>query len=206
MPAARVRTRAPAKAVVMNQGLMIARSMCWKAATKVRSSVWRKPGMIVCAKTAKTPAMRPIVIVAPISVAVRSRGLVTGAPDAGLRGFASVVGKVAGRAAERSFDPVAERRVAAIQDGGKQVGDQRHLVPAQPGRGEPGGELLRRDRGEPDRPRRRAGNLLDRIVERQQPRPGELVELAGVAIVDQRFGGDLGDVVAVDEWLGHGID
>src|SRR5215469_3705453 len=180
MPAARVRTRAPAKAVVMNQGLMIARSMCWKAATKVRSSVWRKPGMIVCAKTAKTPAMRPIVIVAPISVAVRSRALVTGAPDAGLRGFASVVGEVAGWAAERPFHPVAERRVAAIQDGGKQVGDERHLVLVEACSGKPGGELLRRDRCEPDRPPGRAGNLLKRIVERQQPRPGELIELTGV--------------------------
>jgi hypothetical protein len=32
----------------------------------------------------------------------------------------------------------------------------------------------------------------DRIVERQQPRPGELVELTGVAVVEERCGGDLG--------------
>lgn len=33
----------------MNQGLMIARSIAWKAPTKVRSSVFASPGMIVCA-------------------------------------------------------------------------------------------------------------------------------------------------------------
>ena len=33
-------------AVSMNQGLMIARSSCWKAVTNVRSSVLRRPGMI----------------------------------------------------------------------------------------------------------------------------------------------------------------
>jgi hypothetical protein len=43
--ASAVKTSAPTN-VTMNAGLMIARSIDWKAATKVRSSVRRSPGMI----------------------------------------------------------------------------------------------------------------------------------------------------------------
>src|SRR5690348_3038979 len=130
----------------------------------------------------------------------------SGAPDAGLRGFAGVVGEVAWRAAERLFHAVGEGGVAAVQDGGEQVRDERHLVPGESGRGKPGGELLERDGGEPDRPFRGARDLADRIAECQQPRPGELVELTGVPVIEERFRGDLGDIVAVDEWLGDAID
>src|SRR5689334_13055784 len=129
-----------------------------------------------------------------------------GAPDAGLRGFAGVVGEFAWRAAERLFHAVGEGGVAAVQDGGEQVRDERHLVPGESGCGEPGGELLERDGGESDRPFRGARDLADRIAECQQPRPGELVELAGVPVIEERFRGDLGDIIAVDERLGDAID
>jgi hypothetical protein len=56
----------------MNHGLMIARSMDWKAMTKVRSSVFFRPGMIVCPYRPNTPATSPIEIVAAINVSARS--------------------------------------------------------------------------------------------------------------------------------------
>jgi hypothetical protein len=44
-----VNIRAPTKPPARNQGLMMARSMAWKAPTKVRSSVLARPGMMVWA-------------------------------------------------------------------------------------------------------------------------------------------------------------
>src|SRR5215470_13058093 len=68
----------------------------------------------------------------------------SGAPDTGLRGFAGVVGEVAWRAAQRSFHAVGKGGVAAVQDGGEQVRDERDLVPGESGRGKAGGELPER--------------------------------------------------------------
>src|SRR5215471_4013157 len=55
-----VSTRAPRKAA-MNHRFMMALSIDWNAPTKVRSSVCRSPGMIVCVYRPNTPAIRPVV-------------------------------------------------------------------------------------------------------------------------------------------------
>ena len=55
----------------MNHGLMMARSIAWNAPTKVRSSVFRSPGMIVCEYRPKTPAISPMVRVAARRAAPR---------------------------------------------------------------------------------------------------------------------------------------
>jgi hypothetical protein len=47
-----VNTKAPKKPPPMNHGLMIARSMDWNAPTKVRSSVFARPGRVVLPKPA----------------------------------------------------------------------------------------------------------------------------------------------------------
>jgi hypothetical protein len=56
----------------MKIGLMIARSRAWNAPTNVRSSVFRRPGMIEFAYAKNTPATSPMVIVAAISTASRN--------------------------------------------------------------------------------------------------------------------------------------
>ena len=48
----------------------------------------------------------------------------------------------------------------------------------------------------------RGRDLRDRLLEAQRPRPGELVDLAVVAVLGQRGGRDVGDVLDVDERLG----
>ena len=64
-------------------------------------------------------------------------------------------------------------------------------------------ELLGGDRHVADVPSRRRADLGRGIREGEQPRPGHLVPLPDVAIVGQRGDGDVGDVVGVDERLGH---
>src|SRR5207248_8436713 len=58
----------------MNHGLMIARSIAWKAPTNVRSSVFLRPGMMVWEERAMTPAARPVRTVAAVSMAWVSAG------------------------------------------------------------------------------------------------------------------------------------
>ena len=53
-----------------------------------------------------------------------------------------------------------------------------------------------------DGPADRPADDGERLGERQQAGTGDLVELAGVAVVGQRRGRDVGDVVDVDERLG----
>ena len=53
---------------------------------------------------------------------------------------------------------------------------------------------------------RGAGDLADRLGERQQARAGQLVDLAGVPVLGQRRDRDVGDVLDVDERLAHAVD
>src|SRR4051794_20598071 len=78
--AASVSTSAPANPNTMNHGLMIARSIAPNAATNVRSSVLFSPGITVCAYSANAPVIRPMVSVAPSSVAVRMRFMPSSQP------------------------------------------------------------------------------------------------------------------------------
>ena len=73
----------------------------------------------------------------------------------------------------------------------------------RPSRSERGRELFGRDRDVAEVPSRRLADLGRGVREGEEPRPGHLVPLPDVAIVGQRGDGDVGDVVDVDERLGH---
>ena len=68
---------------------------------------------------------------------------------------------------------------------------------------ERGRERFGGDRHVADVASRRLADLGRGVREGEQPRPGHLVPLPDVAIVGQRRHGDVGDVVGVDERLGH---
>ena len=128
------------------------------------------------------------------------------APGALRGGAPGEVPEVARGAAERALDAVGESRVAAVEDLGEQVAQQRDDVGGDAMAGELLGEVRVGDRREADVPAGGVGDLADRVGEREQPRPGQLVELPGVAVLRERGDGDVGDVVGVDERLGHVAD
>ena len=66
-----------------------------------------------------------------------------------------------------------------------------------------GGVLLTGDLQVTDLAAGRLGDLPDSVGESQQPGPGQLVGLAGVPIFGKRGDRDIGDVLDVDERLGH---
>jgi hypothetical protein len=67
--------------------------------------------------------------------------------------------------------------------------------------GEQGGASLSRGAHVANPPPCRLGELLDRLVERRDPRPGRLVGAARVAVVGQHRADDVRDVVGIDERL-----
>jgi hypothetical protein len=110
--------------------------------------------------------------------------------------------EVARLAAERALHAVGEVGVAPVQDLAEEVREQLDELAGQVLiRGSR--EVVDRDRHVADFPAGRLGDLAHRFGERQEPRPGQLVEPPDVAVVCQRRDGDVGDVVRVDERLGH---
>ena len=67
-----------------------------------------------------------------------------------------------------------------------------------------GGEIFRSDLPVAERPAGGAGDLGHGLCKRQRARSRHLVELAGMTLVRQRRDDDIGNVVDVDEWFGHG--
>src|SRR5690606_25508465 len=94
-----------------------------------------------------------------------------------------VLAEVAGLAAQDLADAVGEVGVGARADLREQPVDQRDVVGVVAARGETGGVLPRGDRHVPDLPPGRGGDLADRVAERHQARPRQLVGPTGVAVV-----------------------
>ena len=78
------------------------------------------------------------------------------------------------------------------------------LLGGEPGGPQARGELRRRRSARSATVRPVAAAIsADGVGEGQQPRPGHLVDLARVAVLGERGDRDVGDVVDVDERLGH---
>ena len=87
-----------------------------------------------------------------------------------------------GLAAEGALDSVRQVRVAAVQDFAEQIGEQLDELAGQVLIGG-GRKVLDRDRHVADLPAGRVGDLVHSRGERQEPGPGQLVELADVPVV-----------------------
>ena len=114
-----------------------------------------------------------------------------------------IVGKVLRRrgraraARRRSATSLRPSSTSVNRSSSSQANLGRQLV-----RGELGGELVGRDAPEADVAAGGARDLGDGLGEAQQPRPGQLVELADMPVArSSAVDGDVGDVVGIDERL-----
>ena len=122
-------------------------------------------------------------------------------PDAGGGRVACVVAEVPRLAAEGTLHAVGHAGVAAVEDLTEDEGQHLDELARNALLGSGRGEVLDRDRDVADLAAHRPGDFQDRLSEREEPGPGELVELPDVPIVGQRRDRDVGDVVGVDERL-----
>jgi hypothetical protein len=92
-------------------------------------------------------------------------------------------------------------RVAAVQHPGEDVGQQSYVFGRDAGLRQYRAVLLRGDGPVAHLAAGRLGDLGDRLAEAEQPRAGELVDLAGVPVLGERRDRDIGDVLGIDERL-----
>ena len=129
--------------------------------------------------------------------------LLNGGPDPGRRRFTRVVAEGLRGPSERALNAGSKVGIAAIEDLGEEVVQQRdelrwHLLFGKQRR-----ELLWRDLRVTNLSAGRSSDLFNRFRKRQQLRTSQLIELTHVAIVDKRGSGDIRDVLSVDERLRH---
>ena len=158
---------------------------------------------MVWAYRPNAPAMSPVVIVAASSEAASANLRLMSrphVPHTGGGGVAGVVAEVAGlRGPGRAGRRRSGRRCGRGRRRTGRSGTRRTRRDALLGGA--GCVLLDGDRHVADVPARRLGDLADGVGERHQPRAGQLVDLADVAVVGERRHRDVGDVVGVDERL-----
>lgn len=105
-----------------------------------------------------------------------------------------MVGEVSRFSNKGAPDSVREVGVAAVQDCGEQVVQQRHEIFRYLVLGQWRGVLLRGDRHATDLPACRPGDLADRLPQGQEARTRNLVELTRVPVLRQRGNRDVRDV------------
>src|SRR5215211_2504837 len=130
----------------------------------------------------------------------------SGTPHARGRGPPREVTEVARLAPQGPPHAVGQMRVAPVENLAEEVAKQRDEVIGQPRPGQLGRELLHRDRRVAELPAAGLRDLRDRLREREQPRPGQLVDLPGMPVLGEGGSRDVGDVLRVHEWLAHGVD
>src|SRR5688572_28012265 len=192
----------------MNKGLITVMLIACMAAAPSDGRSRPRAFITKLEKAKKTPPTRPEpTAVASVSansspsISIDPRRFV---PDARRGRLPRELREVARRAAERPLDAVREHGVAAVEHLAEQVGEEPDdllglaLLPRS------GLVLLERHRHVPDLATGGGGDLPHRLLERDHPRPGQLVDLAFVALLGQRQRANVRDVLDVDERLRDG--
>jgi hypothetical protein len=96
--------------------------------------------------------------------------------------------------------------VAAVEDLGKEVAQQAYDLVRDAVAGHRRHVIRHRNRHEADLTARCPGDLPDGFSEGQQPWARQLVDAAGVSVLGEGGGRDVGDVLGVDERLAHIAD